>query len=106
MKTSHWMLIGCLLLLGGILIWRYYPNGYGKVDQKSYQISQAIYSASLERDLGRVQRVEAKLNAADLQIPDLERQWLLEIIEDAKSGNWDSAIRMSRRMLKDQNDRR
>ncbi len=104
MERAHWGLTTCLVVLAGMMMWNFFPSGYPKVEKNTYEAAQAIYAASLEKDIQRLELVETKLNNRSLDIPDQQRRWLIEMISDAKAGDWDSAIRRSRRILKDQTE--
>lgn len=99
-KRTQWAVLSVMTI--GFLIWFLFPRGYGKVDTATFQVAQGIYSASLEQNLTRIQRLEELLMADESDIPTHQKRWLLNMIEDAKAGNWKSCTRDARQLLKEQ----
>ena len=80
--------------------------GYPEVSPKAYQISKALYSVcnmKREGDLNKVMDAISKATA-DSELNDDEAEWLLAIVEKARTGEWDSAAQDARSILKDQID--
>ena len=89
------------ILLVGSYFWLY--RGYGEVSPRTYQFSKAIYSACLKKSDDHLAKVEELLNESDgASLPTNEAIWLDQIIEIARSGNWDSAAKKAKRMMEDQ----
>lgn len=102
--ASRRVLIPGLLLLLVLL-----PVGcsrYGEVSPRAYQISTSLYSICNRKDGGRLETVE-KLIASSLgsdEISSSESEWLLDIVEKAKSSDWTGAMQDARVMMMDQVD--
>ena len=80
-------------------------RGYGTVSPDAYRIAQALYSSCLAKSEARLEAVEAAFNDSSeqpLEITEKEQRWLMEIIADAKAGNWQSAAADARQMMEDQ----
>ena len=80
-------------------------RGYGTVSPDAYRIAQALYSSCLAKSEVRLEAVEATIDGASdepLEITEKEQRWLMEIIADAKAGNWQSAAADARQMMEDQ----
>ena len=97
-QLSRWPLIGLtLLLVTGC-------GGYGEISPTAYEYAKALYSitnrkASESLDSVRDQII-ASLEAGDLS--QKEADWLTNIIEDSRAGEWQSANSSARRMMEDQ----
>ena len=78
-------------------------RGYGEVSPLTYQYSKALYSACLNRSTSHLDQVEQLLSKADAEsLPTKERQWIDDIIVEARDGDWQSAAKKARRMMEDQ----
>ena len=85
--------------------WYFLTPKYGKVSHEAYQFATALYGASLAKSEDRIRTVENMLEKSSgegAKVSDVERKWLLKIIEDAKNGAWERASRSARVMMEDQ----
>lgn len=95
---------GVCLMLAYYLGW--FNPGYGKVSERAYEFSKAIYGACLNQSESHLAKVERLLaDATPESLPDKERAWLKQIVDRARSGDWDVAAQHARRMMDDQVDR-
>lgn len=78
--------------------------GYPEVSPKTYELAKAMYSVSnLKREDG-IEKVES-LIAESLQageITDGEADYLREIVQQCRDGEWDDAQQECRRLMEDQ----
>lgn len=91
--------------ISGILVWCFASPGYGKVGYKTYQFATAIYGACLAKSTSRIETVEHLLQAdceGEDPIIEVERRWLMEIMDQAKNDQWDSAATKAKKMMNDQ----
>lgn len=77
---------------------------YGQVSPATYQYAQAAYSVSNRRASNHLEPLKSQLQTAQTngELPAHEAEWLLDILADAESGDWDAAVQASRRMLENQ----
>lgn len=94
--------VACLLLVGAAAC--YWMNrGYGEVSPLTYEISKALYGACQTKSDQRLRKVDALIEGKmGSMLPDNERQWLEDIVAQARDGQWEVAARQARRMLEDQ----
>lgn len=78
--------------------------GYGEVSGAAYDYAMALYSITNRRAEAKLDGVESQIAAAADQgeISAQEAEWLLEIVGDARRGEWRTANRAARRMMEDQ----
>lgn len=78
--------------------------GYGQVSSTGYQYAQALYSLSNRQSVDRIDAVQAQINAGveSGELPAKEAAWLLDICEQCREGDWESAQANARRMMDDQ----
>ena len=88
--------LACLLVLLGC--------GYGEVAPVTYQYAQSLITVCSLKDEARLAEIETKIKTlqTDGELPEREAGWLLEIVELAKSGNWEQAGSNARALMKDQ----
>ena len=79
-------------------------GGYGEVSPTAYEYAKALYSITNRKAQDRLELVDAQIDTAhdEGKLTDQESQWLLDIVEEANGGDWQSANRASRRMMEDQ----
>jgi hypothetical protein len=104
-KGVFLVLIGLAAVIAAIL---YFGPGYGKVGYPTYQAATALYGACLAKSEPRVQSIEALIINGNEEfdaeiISEQERAWLDAVVATARSGEWDSAAAMAKRMMEDQN---
>ena len=80
--------------------------GYPKIGERAYEISKALYSTcnlKRENDLDKVADAIEKAASAS-EITESESEWLLEIVQKAKDGQWEAAEQEVRSILEDQTE--
>jgi hypothetical protein len=90
-----------LVLLVGLML---AGCGYGEVTPRCYDYAKALYSICNRRDADRLEEFAALVDA-DLQsgeLGDQEADWLRDIAERARAGDWSDAQAAARRLLEDQ----
>lgn len=93
--------IGLCLMLAFYLGW--FDPGYGKVSEKAYALSKALYGACLNKNEEHLAKVENLLSSTGSEsLSDQERVWLKQIVDRARQGSWDEAAKNARRMMDDQ----
>ncbi|MBI1310345.1 hypothetical protein GC176_03485 [bacterium] len=78
--------------------------GYPEVSQKTYDVANALFAASNRRSAEHIEKAAvlvSELQAAG-EITEREAGWLLEIVEQARSGDWDGAATEARTLIADQ----
>jgi len=78
--------------------------GYGPISSTGYEYAQALYSLSNRQSADRVDGVQAQIDAAAQSgdLPAQEAEWLLDICEQCRDDDWESAQANARRMMVDQ----
>ena len=95
---TMWLASICLVICAGC--------GYPQVSPKAYEISKALYTVcNLKRqdDLDKVADAISTAESAS-ELNEGESGWLIEIVEQARSGEWEAAELESRLILEDQVD--
>ena len=97
-QIASWTMV-CLILAISIGC-----GGYGSVSDRAYEYSTATYSACLAKSTERLDRIEEMLSAEGTEstMEPHEVVWIEKIIDEARSGNWESAAKSARRMMEDQ----
>lgn len=94
------------LVVFGLTIWGVITVGcgYPEVSPKTYEFAKALYSATNLKQSDRVDEVETLIEAAISkgEISRREANYLREIIELSRSGEWEEAQKMTRRLMEDQ----
>jgi hypothetical protein len=103
LKSSH-------SLVAGLLIFTIACSGcssYGRVSPASYDFAMAMYSISNTKSADKLPTFEQKLAEAKQggTLTAQEAQWLEEILESARAGEWQSAALASRAMMAEQASR-
>ena len=80
------------------------PRGYGLLSEQGYQISLATYSACNRKDTDTLNELVELIQAGQTtgELSKQESGWLIDIIETARSGDWDAAMQEARQLLDDQ----
>jgi len=92
-----------------VAVWMLFPSNYGKVSPQTYEVAKALYSACLTKSEPRLVKLETMLrdnSDSTNAIPPNQRDWLTDILDTAKQGDWESAASEARRMMEDQVERR
>lgn len=103
-KFFPWLL-GCAIAVGLLM----FPGcGYGKVSYPTYQAATALYGACLAKSETRIEAVEELIATGneEFDIEEIsaeEHGWLAAVIQEARSGQWESAAAKAKRMMQDQN---
>ena len=97
--------VAVLLVLGGLF---YFNRGYGEVSPKTYEYATALFSICNRKDEARLEKISEMINesVASEEVSETEAGWLLAIVDEAKSGEWESALEDSRNLMEDQVDGR
>jgi hypothetical protein len=79
-------------------------NSYGTVSPASYDFAMAMYSISNTKSADKLPTFEQKLAEAKQggTLSAQEAEWLEEILESARAGEWQSAAVASRTMMAEQ----
>jgi len=82
--------------------------GYGKVGDKAYGYARALYTVCNLKNPERLVKVETQLQQATVghDFSEREKQWLLDIVSQAKRNQWETAAKSARRMISDQIERK
>lgn len=78
--------------------------GYGKISPTTYEFAKALYAVTNRQGSAQLVVVDQQIRTATAQgqISAQESDWLLAIVAQAQSGNWQRANRAARTMLQDQ----
>lgn len=78
--------------------------GYGPISSTGYEYAQALYSLSNRQSADRVDTVQAQIETAaeSGELSAQEAEWLLDICEQCRDDDWESAQANARRMMVDQ----
>ena len=92
----------CLLVLVVIgLLMTVGCRKYGPVSDSTYEYASALYSICNLKDQQRLDAFRQKIEQAD-SIPGKEKDWILDIVGQAESGNWSEASARARTLLEEQ----
>ena len=97
-RAIQGILAACLLML------TVGCGGYGKVSLTAYEYAKGLYSIANRKQADLLDQVEEKINA-DVESGELsakEADWLRDIIEQARDGDWPGAQKQARRIMEDQ----
>lgn len=78
--------------------------GYGEVSPAAYEYAKALYGVANREAADRLDGVadQIKADEASGEITPTEAEWLGEIVEQARAGDWPGAAAAARRMMQDQ----
>lgn len=96
-----------LLVIAGLILSGIASSGcgsYGRVSPASYDFAMAMYSISNTKSADKLPTFEQKLSEAkrDGSLTAQEVEWLEEILESARAGEWQTAAMASRTMMVEQ----
>ncbi|QDU41012.1 hypothetical protein Mal4_53770 [Maioricimonas rarisocia] len=96
MKRLWILATACLIGVSGC--------GYPEVSPKTYELAKALYSACNRRSPEHLEKVDHLAEAAreSGEITEKESQWIRNIVEQARSGEWEPAALESRQLMEDQ----
>jgi hypothetical protein len=79
-------------------------GGYGAVSPVTYEYAKALYSITNRKAEDKLADVEAQITAASAagKMSADEANWLMTIVADAKSGDWETANQAARQIMEDQ----
>ena len=79
-------------------------GGPGPVGPRAFEHAQALYSVSNLQADDRVEMMAEKIDAdlASGALTDHEANWLRGVVDDARDGDWKSAMQTARSIMKDQ----
>jgi hypothetical protein len=79
-------------------------GGYGAVSPVTYEYAKALYSITNRKAEDKLADVEAQITTASAagKMSAEEADWLMAIVSDAKSGDWESANQAARQIMEDQ----
>ena len=79
-------------------------NSPGPIGPRAYEHAQALYSVANRQAGDRIKVLAEKIEAdlASGALSEHEAQWLGSALEEARSGEWKSAMSAARAMLEDQ----
>ena len=101
-RTKLLLLVG--LLLAGLVVWKLFIAGYGEISPKTYELANALYAICNQGDEERLGRFESLVEKSleSEEISHREAGWLNQIVETARSGDWETASTSCREMIADQ----
>lgn len=78
--------------------------GYPKVSSETYEISKALYSVCNRQNEAQLANIESAIETASEsgEISPREVKWLKEIVDSARSGEWQRATAEARKIMVDQ----
>ncbi len=81
--------------------------GYPPVSPKAYELSKALYAVCNQKNAERLPVVSDLIQASltDESITKSEGQWLNNIVDAGKNGEWETATQEARSLMDDQVDR-
>lgn len=85
-------------------VWISGCGGYGEVSESAYEHATALYSICNRQDESRLERFATMVDEARSSgsVSSKEADWLMQIVDLARTGEWEEAASKSRRMLQDQ----
>jgi hypothetical protein len=95
--TKQVLVLASLLLLPAV----FGCQQYGQVSDQSYQYASALLAICNLQNEERLEAVKAKIED-DSELSVDERQWLLQIVANAESGDWEQATNRVRQMMDEQ----
>ena len=91
------------MMLSVALAWFFWPSKV-KLSPDTYEISIALYRVCNQQDVEGLQQIQSKLSQRN-NAPDTDKlsiMYLQRIVDDARAGNWNAAMRQTRDTLEDQ----
>lgn len=92
-----------LVVLASALAWGFWPRPV-KLGEESYEIAMALYRVCNQQDTDGLANLQERLDGGIGQqtIGEAEAVMLQEIIDEARAGNWELAMKTTRASLDDQ----
>ena len=93
-----------VLLLVLLLIALAGCSDYQGISPTAYQYAKALYNVTNRKRSEKLDDVNDLITSSKREgtITTQEADWLLEIVDDARKGNWETAQKTSRQMMRDQ----
>lgn len=101
MTRNRYVTIALSVIAVIAVLYFFFGRGYGKMSPLGYDFAQALYSACNQKDLERVNKVEALIQEYfdKDEIHKQERRWLNSIIHLARKEKWSRAQQEARKLL-------
>lgn len=77
---------------------------YQGISPTAYQYAKALYNVTNRKRSEKLDEVNNLITSSKREgtITTKEADWLLEIVNDAREGNWEAAQKTARQMMRDQ----
>jgi len=94
----RWTVVGLLLICAAGC------QSYGEVSPTAYEYAKALYSISNRQAEHKLDEVTEQINVSQQngELPESEAEWLRDIVDNARQGEWKLANQASRQMMEDQ----
>lgn len=102
---SHWAMGGACLVAVAVAAWSWFGKSYPETTSADgLKLIRALYTACSSRNEARLSRVEKEVAKLDTQgkLSEAERAAFGSIIEQAQTGDWETAIDQSYQFAQDQ----
>ena len=100
--SNQYIALATVAILAG-LVWFFWPSKV-ELSPDTYEIALALYRVCNQQDVEGLQQIQDKLsqlsNATDTD--NLSVSHLQQIVNDARAGNWTTAMQHTRQALADQ----
>jgi len=102
-RRSHFYLAMTAVALLAGLSWFFWPTER-QLSPDSYELTIALYRVCNQQDLEGLQQIQKSLQQLDkaTRADDQEIKLLQQIIDEAQSGKWTSAMKRTHEVLEDQ----
>ena len=79
-------------------------SDYQGISPTAYQYAKALYNVTNRKRGEKLDEVNNLITSSKREgtITTQEADWLLEIVNDAREGNWEAAQKTARQMMRDQ----
>ena len=79
-------------------------SDYQGISPTAYQYAKALYNVTNRKRSEKLDEVNNLITSSKREgtITPKEADWLLEIVDDAREGNWETAQKTARQMMRDQ----
>ena len=102
-STARKIIVTATIVVALVAGYLWIDFGYGEVSPQTYQFSKALYSACQNKNEQHLAKVSELLESEEgTELPDEERQWLMNILKRAQAGDWEAAAKQARQMMEDQ----
>jgi len=101
-KSTVWMpLVGVICGIA-VLSWVFWPSRVA-LTPDTYPIAVALYRVCNQQDGSGLEKIQARLSELDADgVTDASVEHLQGIVDEADSGQWQSAMKRARRAMDDQ----